>query len=787
MEEEPAASHFHDQVVGSAVGGGSVTARNIAGGDIHEHIHIPREVTFPVVNLPPRNPHFVGRAAHLQTLTAALRPAPHPQAPTPDPQPLTITQTISGLGGVGKSQLMLHFAHTQRAQYDVIWWLRVDEALTEDFLALGRQVGLAVEALEQAAAVQMVRAWLSSSDKRWLLLCDNADTMEPRDLRAWLPAGPQGRILITSRSPRWDAVGAVLRLDVFTAAEAGDFWRKRMELELELEEERTLAELAMELGYLPLALAQAAAYAAENGLDAAGYLDLYRARRRELWARQPAPDDYHATITTTWEIGFAAARQTAGAADLLNLCCFLAPDDIPLDLLVDHADSLPEELAAVLADPLARHDALRALERYALLTRADGALSVHRLVQAVARDQMGEARAKAWVEAAVGLLYQAYDFDKQDMTTWVKCGQLMPHLAAATDLAAEWGIESNRAAFLNNEAGFYLNHYGNLAEARPYFERALAIDEKALGPDHPDTAIDLNNLGLLLKTMGDLAGARPYHERALAIREKALGPDHPDTATSLNNLGGLLQAIGNLAEARPYYESALAINEKALGPDHPDTAQSLNNLGYLLQAMGNLAGARPYYERALAIREKALGPDHPDTANSLNNLGISCERWAIWRRHGRTTNAPWPSGKKRSAPTTPTPPPASTTWAISCKRWGIWRRHGRITNAPWPLMKKRSAPTTPTPPAASTTWAVSCKRWGIWRRHGRTTNAPWPSTKKRSAPTTLPRPSASTTWAISCKRWGIWRRHGRTSNAPWPSWKNRWEPITPTPKSYAAI
>ncbi len=154
--------------------------------------------------------------------------------------------------------------------------------------------------------------------------------------------------------------------------------------------------------------------------------------------------------------------------------------------------------------------------------------------------------------------------------------------------------------------------------------------------------------------MGNLAEARPYYERALAIREKALGPDHPDTATSLNNLGYLLQAMGNLAEARPYYERALAINEKALGPDHPDTATSLNNLGALLDSMGNLAEARPYYERALAIREKALGPDHPDTATSLNNLGaISCKRWEIWRRHGRITNAPWPLMKKPSAPTTP--------------------------------------------------------------------------------------------------------------------------------------
>jgi tetratricopeptide (TPR) repeat protein len=92
----------------------------------------------------------------------------------------------------------------------------------------------------------------------------------------------------------------------------------------------------------------------------------------------------------------------------------------------------------------------------------------------------------------------------------------------------------------------------------------------------------------------------------LAIREKALGPEHPDTATSLDNLVLMLQ--GDFAGARPLLDRALAIREKALGPEHPDTATSLDNLAFLLQAQGDLAAARPLYERALAIREKTLGP-----------------------------------------------------------------------------------------------------------------------------------------------------------------------------------
>jgi len=564
---------------------------------------------FPLHNLPHPNPNFTGRQALLDAIHAAFR---NPQSA------IAITQAIAGLGGVGKTQLALAYAHAHRDDYDLVWLLHADDAagLDGDLRQLGMVLRLPLPT-DAPTARQMVLSWLNGTDKRWLLLYDNADQLEARDLRPYLPGGG-GHVLITSRRRTWrDA--QTLRLDVFTAAEAADFWRKR--LELELEKEGTLAALAEELGYLPLALEQAAAYMGQRQKTPAQYLALYRERRRELWDREKRPDDYHATILTTWEMAFDHARQTPGAAALLNLCCFLAPEAIPLEVIVAHAEALPEELAAVLGDEMALDDALDALQAYSLLARTDGALSIHRLVQAVAREQMGEERAKIWAEAAINLLNDAWPFDSGDMNTWIQSSQLLPQLLNVADIAAQQEIITTQAASLNGKADFYLDFFGNKQQALPYSKRALAIREKALGPDHPDTATSLNNLGVLLRAMGNLAEARPYYERALAINEKALGPDHPDTATSLNNLGYLLQAMGNLAEARPYFERALAINEKALGPHHPDTATSLNNLGYLLQAMGNLAEARPYFERALAINEKALGPDHPDTATSLNNLG----------------------------------------------------------------------------------------------------------------------------------------------------------------------
>ena len=450
-------------------------------GDKHEHHYTPPQ--FPLIHLPPPNPNFSGRAALLNDIRSAFQ--------TPQSQ-IAITQAIAGLGGVGKTQLALAYAHAHREEYDLIWQLQADDAavLDNDLRGLGLALRLPVRDVDAPTARRLVLSWLNGSDQRWLLLYDNADRMGAGDLRPYLPGGG-GHALITSRRPHWPGA-QVVRLDVFTADEAAAFWLKRIGRKMEIEEEEALAQLAGELGRLPLALEQAAAYMARRQKTAAQYLALYRARRRELWARQPPPDDYEKTVTTTWEIAFEQAQATPGAAALLNLCCFLAPDDIPLALITAQAEALPGELAA--ADELALDDALAALGAYSLLRREGEMLAVHRLVQTVARDRMGEERARKWAEAAVKLLHKAYRFDQHDMNTWAQCGQLLPHVTTAANLAEKWNVRDKQAAFLNNEAGFYLQHYGDHAGARPYYERALAILEAKLGPDHPHTNIVRRNL-----------------------------------------------------------------------------------------------------------------------------------------------------------------------------------------------------------------------------------------------------------------------------------------------------
>ncbi len=164
---------------------------------------------------------------------------------------------------------------------------------------------------------------------------------------------------------------------------------------------------------------------------------------------------------------------------------------------------------------------------------------------------------------------------------------------------------------------------GRYAEAEPLYRRALAIQEKALGPDHPDVATELDNFAVLYKNQGRYADAEPLHRRALAIREKALGPGHPDVAASLNNLANLYAIQGRYVDAESLYKRTLAIREKALGPNHPDVAASLDNLAALYDGQGLYEYAEPLNRRALTIWEKALGPDHPNVAASLNNLAAA--------------------------------------------------------------------------------------------------------------------------------------------------------------------
>ncbi len=183
---------------------------------------------------------------------------------------------------------------------------------------------------------------------------------------------------------------------------------------------------------------------------------------------------------------------------------------------------------------------------------------------------------------------------------------------------------------------------GQYTEAEPSYRRALVIRERALGAEHLDVAATLNELAVFLHEQGRYDDVEPLLKRSLAIRERTLGPEHADVGTTLNNLGVLYAAQGRYAEAEHFSQRALAVREKALGPQHTSVGEALNNLAMLFESQGRYADAERLLLRALAIHREATGPITPgmtlgpalrDLAVTLNNLA------GLYHTQGRYADA----------------------------------------------------------------------------------------------------------------------------------------------------
>ena len=433
-----------------------------------------------------------------------------------------------------------------------------------------------------------------------------------------LPRVLHGQVLVTSRDASWEQQAALAELEVFTLTEAVAFLLGRSGSN----DQATATQIVELLGWLPLALEQAGAYIRETRLSLGDYVARLRGYPALTVARgRPRDRDPTDTVATTWQVSLERVRPTAGAAALLEVCGFLGPEEIPRELFAQQLDPPAAELHLLAQDPFALDAAVAALHRFGLVKADEQTLTVHRLLQQVVHDSLDPATKTARVGVAVRLLERALPFGgRADPGLWPVCARLLPHALAATEHAAQLGVEPLTTARLLENAADYLHGRARYADARRLHEQALAIREAHLGADHPITAWTLNNLAGVLHDQGDLDAARRLHERALAMCEVRLGADHPNTAWTLNNLAGVLHNQGDLANAYRLLKRALAIHEARLGSDHPTTAHSLNNLGRLVRDQGDLASARPLFERALSIREAHLGPDHPETVQSRRNL-----------------------------------------------------------------------------------------------------------------------------------------------------------------------
>jgi tetratricopeptide (TPR) repeat protein len=599
----------------------------------------------PLWNVPlSRNVFFTGQEELLFRLASILQ----------GEQKTALTQphALSGLGGIGKTQLALEYAYRHRQDYHAVLWGRADthEALISTFLNIAHLLDLPQkDEQDQMVTVEAVKIWLGNRSQ-WLFILDNADDLAL--VKEFLPPAFQGHLLLTTRAQTMGkVVRSKLEVEVMRPEIGALLLLRRARMlatEASLEEapdgERTRAkELAEELGGLPLALDQAGAYIEETQCGLAGYQRLYQTRRTELLrSRGGVVEDHPESVATTWSLSFEQVEQRdPAAADLLRLCAFLAPDAIPEELLSKGARELGDILAPVALDAYQLNQAITALRAYSLISRdaQAQALTVHRLVQVILRDSMPTETQQDWLDRCIRLLDQAFPSAEMPVTRqsfagviagwmsvnerWDRCKQLVPHVLASAALSLPWENSSlpNAVSLFRKTAGYLAEHY-LFDEAERLYQRVLAICEHQFGPEHPDTAISLNNLASLYRMQGRYSEAERLYQQVISICEHQLGSEDPLTATTLATLASFYWWHGRYSEAEPLYQRVLSIREQQFGPEHPDTATSLNNLATVYTDQGKYVEAERLYQRAIAIGEKTLGPEHPALATPLDNLAL---------------------------------------------------------------------------------------------------------------------------------------------------------------------
>jgi len=593
----------------------------------------PRATTAPRFpgTLPPiwtvpfrRNPFFTGR----ETLLSQLYDHLHEQQATA----LTQAQAISGLGGIGKTQTAVEYAYRYQHEYQMVLWATAATRLSllSDFVKFTGLLGLSEHAVqEQEQLVAVVMHWLHTHTD-WLLILDNADDVQLA--HKFMPQGGKGHILLTTRAQALGALATSLEVEKMDTQEGSVLLLRRAHvlapgasLETVTQADQQLAEtLVKEVDGLPLALDQAGAYIEETGCSLATYLRIYQTRSSELLGlRKSLTADHPEPVTTTWSLSFQHVEQAnRGAAALLRLCAFLAPDAIPEEIFSEGASELGKVLGPVAADPVKLDAAIEVVRRHSLLKRVakTNTLSIHRLVQAVLRAEMSPKVQRQWAERAVRAVNQV--FPKVELETWARCERYLPQTQMCAQLIDQYTLVFDEAATLLHQTGYYLVEQGRYAEAEQYYQQALRIYQQALPANHSSTATTLSALGTLYLNQGKYPEAEQYFQQALRIYQQALPANHPSTATTLHELGRVNRSQGKYPEAEQYYQQALHIYQQALPANHPSTATTLSSLGTLYLAQGKYPEAEQYFQQALRIYQQALPANHPDTATTLHELGV---------------------------------------------------------------------------------------------------------------------------------------------------------------------
>jgi tetratricopeptide (TPR) repeat protein len=537
---------------------------------------------------------------------------------------------LTGERGTGKTQLAAQYA--RQAAKDgvqlVAWIPATDQGrLISELARLAGPLKLAGPGSEEKSSATCVRDYLASRDTpAAVLVLDNAE--HPDTVCFWIPATGNTRVLITSTNHAFDSIGTNVPVGLYDEQEATDFLQRRTEL-TDPVGARTVAE---ELGRLPLALAQAAAFIRRHrNMDYADYLQRFRSLPLEEMLPRDHSDRYPESAARAILLSIEAATGQGAPP--------LAGEVMRTIALLDAAGVTRTTLASIFASrigPDGNLDGMLAdlVDASLIGWAAEGdalALVMHRLTARTIRDQLQATKQlNTTIEKTVTSLKPLLP-DEQG--AWAQrdrvaeiaehANTLLNHTTTTTPQATTPEDTAIRCMQLANRCVWRLMETAQLVRSIEIATTVLADSERVLRPEHPQTLASRHSLANAYRGAGQLDKAIPIYEQTIADRERILGPDHPNTLTSRNNLAGAYRHAGHLDKAIALYEQTFADRERILGPDHLKTVTSRNNLAGAYRAADKYDKAIPLYERALADSERILGPDHLKTLTIRNNLATA--------------------------------------------------------------------------------------------------------------------------------------------------------------------